>query len=168
MDIGICDYREFNKTFHFQVVGSDIIIFTNVSLKAEITCKDQMQQTVLVNVHSVPHSCSINIPGVMSYHPSKIVMYHMNFTHFVRNFSTEFAESETKELHLKFRKPVDHVPYFWTVYHGSVAPYMGLFNFLFIGLVIFLGVMLVRCIVIHKLHGLRLALLQPQGNASSE
>ena len=150
------------------MVGNDIVIFTNVSLKAEVTCKDQMQQTILLNVHSIPHICSINIPSVMSYHPSKIAMYHMNFTYFVRNFSTEFAESEAKELHLKFRKPIDHVPYFWSFYHGSVAPYMGLFNFLFIGLVIFLGVMLVRCIVIHTLHGLWHALLQPQGNASSE
>ena len=115
------------------MVGTDIVIFTNRSLKAEVTCKDQMQQTILQNVHSIPHSCSIYIPGVISVHPSKIVIYHMNFTHFVRNFTTEFAESEAKEQHLQFCKPIDHFPYFWSFYHGSVAPYMGLFNFIFIG-----------------------------------
>ena len=82
-----------------------------------------MQQAILQSVHSIPCSCSIYIPGVISYHPSKIVMYHMNFTHFVRNFTTEFAESEAKELHLKFRKTLDHVPSFWFYYHDSVAPW---------------------------------------------
>ena len=69
--------------------------FTGQSLKTEVTCRDQTQQTV-------PRSYSINIPGVTSYHPSKTVMYHMNFTHFVTSFTTEFAESEARELHLKF------------------------------------------------------------------
>ena len=99
-----------------------------------------MQQAILQNVNSISSSCSINILGAVSYYPSKIVMYHMNFTHFVRNFITEFAESEAKELNLKFHKTLYHVP-----------SYMGLFKFFFIGLVIFLGVMLVRCLIINKI-----------------
>ena len=108
------------------MIESELLIFSNISLRADINCNGQKQQTMPYNVKSIPSSCSLNIPGKVSYHPNKIFKYNLNFTHFVRNYTSKFAEPEVEWLKLRFCKKLDHVPTFWTHYQNSFASYFDL------------------------------------------
>ena len=120
---------------------------------------------MLYNVKSIPVSCSLNIPDKVSYHPNKIFKYNLNFTHFVRNYTSKFAEPEVERLKLRFRKKLDHVPTFWTHYHNSFAPYFGFVNLVLIVIACIAAFFLIRCIIIKQYVHLG-NLITKQGDAS--
>ena len=161
-----CIYKEFRKSFTFSLIENELLIFSNSSVKADIVCNSRKQQTMLYNVKSIPVSCSVNIPDKLSYHPSKIFKYDLNFTHFVRNYTSKFAEPEIERLTLRFRKKLDHVPIFWTYYQDSIAPYFGFVNLILIVIACIATFFLIRCIVIRRYVQLGNLITPKEGNAS--
>ena len=122
---------------------------------------------MLYNIKSIPVSYSLNIFCKLSYQPSKISKYNLHFPHFVRNYTSKFAEPEVERLKLRFRKKLDHVPTFWTHYQNSFAPYFGFVNLVLIALACIAAVFLIRCIIIKRYVHLGNLIKQQQGDTSS-
>ena len=150
-----CSFIEFNKTFTFQHVPPNIILFSNNSVNLNIICNGKARQTLLYNVQAVSTGCEIRIPDTFTYIPSRLFEYSMNTTHDIVNYAHQFAEPEIKLLRMKLRKDIPLTPTFWLTFTTSVSPYLPLSNFVFILLALVVGVLIIRYIIIKRVRYLR-------------